>query len=112
MSKKVDNVAIHPNYVPSSDSTLLGLVNFLYTFAICPCLLCVCPAVISLLSLGRFLADLMDGPELIRNVTLCGHLHHGKVRAYSYFTQFLFKLQVFHQGFSVTFSQQGHVFLR
>lgn len=22
----------------------------------------------------------MDGPELIRNVTLCGHLHHGKVR--------------------------------
>ncbi|KAG8006775.1 hypothetical protein GBF38_022790 [Nibea albiflora] len=26
----------------------------------------------------RFLADLMDGPELIRNVTLCGHLHHGK----------------------------------
>lgn len=31
-------------------------------------------------SLTRFLADLMDGPELIRNVTLCGHLHHGKVR--------------------------------
>uniref|UniRef100_A0A671W2D3 116 kDa U5 small nuclear ribonucleoprotein component n=1 Tax=Sparus aurata TaxID=8175 RepID=A0A671W2D3_SPAAU len=28
----------------------------------------------------EFLADLMDGPELIRNVTLCGHLHHGKVR--------------------------------
>ena len=27
----------------------------------------------------RFLADLMDTPELIRNVTLCGHLHHGKV---------------------------------
>lgn len=27
----------------------------------------------------RFLADLMDGTELIRNVTLCGHLHHGKV---------------------------------
>uniref|UniRef100_A0A665UJP8 116 kDa U5 small nuclear ribonucleoprotein component n=1 Tax=Echeneis naucrates TaxID=173247 RepID=A0A665UJP8_ECHNA len=26
----------------------------------------------------EFLADLMDGPELIRNVTLCGHLHHGK----------------------------------
>ncbi|KAE8575401.1 hypothetical protein XENTR_v10003824 [Xenopus tropicalis] len=25
-----------------------------------------------------FLADLMDNPELIRNVTLCGHLHHGK----------------------------------
>lgn len=28
---------------------------------------------------SRFLADLMDTPELIRNVTLCGHLHHGKV---------------------------------
>lgn len=28
----------------------------------------------------RFLADLMDSSELIRNVTLCGHLHHGKVR--------------------------------
>lgn len=27
-----------------------------------------------------FLADLMDNSELIRNVTLCGHLHHGKVR--------------------------------
>ncbi|XP_031423145.1 116 kDa U5 small nuclear ribonucleoprotein component [Clupea harengus] len=26
----------------------------------------------------EFLADLMDNPELIRNVTLCGHLHHGK----------------------------------
>ncbi|RXM32571.1 116 kDa U5 small nuclear ribonucleoprotein component [Acipenser ruthenus] len=26
----------------------------------------------------KFLADLMDSPELIRNVTLCGHLHHGK----------------------------------
>ncbi|XP_038140204.1 116 kDa U5 small nuclear ribonucleoprotein component [Cyprinodon tularosa] len=26
----------------------------------------------------EFLADLMDGTELIRNVTLCGHLHHGK----------------------------------
>ncbi|KAL3831330.1 hypothetical protein ACJMK2_023095 [Sinanodonta woodiana] len=26
----------------------------------------------------EFLADLMDAPELIRNVTLCGHLHHGK----------------------------------
>ncbi|NXI59475.1 U5S1 protein, partial [Chloroceryle aenea] len=25
-----------------------------------------------------FLADLMDNSELIRNVTLCGHLHHGK----------------------------------
>jgi hypothetical protein len=22
----------------------------------------------------------MDSPELIRNITLCGHLHHGKVR--------------------------------
>lgn len=27
----------------------------------------------------RFLADLMDTPELIRNVAICGHLHHGKV---------------------------------
>lgn len=26
----------------------------------------------------EFLADLMDSSELIRNVTLCGHLHHGK----------------------------------
>ena len=28
---------------------------------------------------SRFLADLMDNPGLIRNVALCGHLHHGKV---------------------------------
>uniref|UniRef100_A0A0B7BBZ6 116 kDa U5 small nuclear ribonucleoprotein component n=1 Tax=Arion vulgaris TaxID=1028688 RepID=A0A0B7BBZ6_9EUPU len=26
----------------------------------------------------EFLADLMDCPNLIRNITLCGHLHHGK----------------------------------
>uniref|UniRef100_A0A8C4Q4R8 Tr-type G domain-containing protein n=1 Tax=Eptatretus burgeri TaxID=7764 RepID=A0A8C4Q4R8_EPTBU len=26
----------------------------------------------------EYLADLMDNPELIRNITLCGHLHHGK----------------------------------
>nr|CAX74664.1 GTP binding/translation elongation factor [Schistosoma japonicum] len=26
----------------------------------------------------EFLADLMDCPGLIRNVVLCGHLHHGK----------------------------------
>ena len=26
----------------------------------------------------RFLADIMDNPELIRNVALCGHMHHGK----------------------------------
>lgn len=26
----------------------------------------------------EFLADLMDSPDLIRNVALCGHLHHGK----------------------------------
>lgn len=45
------------------------------------CLLCVFQVLITLFYLGRFLADLMDGPELIRNVTLCGHLHHGKVRA-------------------------------
>jgi len=27
---------------------------------------------------GRFLADMMDNPNLIRNVALVGHLHHGK----------------------------------
>ena len=27
----------------------------------------------------RFLADIMDNPNLIRNVSLVGHLHHGKV---------------------------------
>lgn len=32
-----------------------------------------------LLHCCRFLADLMDNPELIRNVALIGHLHHGKV---------------------------------
>lgn len=26
----------------------------------------------------EYLTDLMDVPELIRNVTICGHLHHGK----------------------------------
>ena len=26
----------------------------------------------------RFLADIMDNAELIRNVALCGHMHHGK----------------------------------
>ncbi|KAH9520165.1 U5 small nuclear ribonucleoprotein component [Bulinus truncatus] len=26
----------------------------------------------------EFLADLMDCPNLVRNVTICGHLHHGK----------------------------------
>lgn len=26
----------------------------------------------------EFMADLMDNPELVRNVTLMGHLHHGK----------------------------------
>ncbi len=25
------------------------------------------------------MADIMDSPTLIRNVTLCGHMHHGKV---------------------------------
>lgn len=35
------------------------------------------------LSPTSFLADLMDNSELIRNVTLCGHLHHGKVRELS-----------------------------
>ena len=24
----------------------------------------------------------MDSPQLIRNIALCGHLHHGKVRGY------------------------------
>jgi U5 small nuclear ribonucleoprotein component len=27
----------------------------------------------------RFLADVMDNPDLLRNVALCGQLHHGKV---------------------------------
>ena len=27
----------------------------------------------------RFLTDLMDQADLIRNVVLAGHLHHGKV---------------------------------
>ena len=27
----------------------------------------------------EFLADLMDCPDLIRNIAFCGHLHHGKV---------------------------------
>ena len=26
----------------------------------------------------EFLADLMDNPELVRNVSFAGHLHHGK----------------------------------
>lgn len=30
----------------------------------------------------EFLADLMDTPELIRNVTICGHLHHGNYFLY------------------------------
>lgn len=39
--------------------------------------------------LVRFLADLMDSSELIRNVTLCGHLHHGKVRLSVHVTHFV-----------------------
>ena len=31
------------------------------------------------LSLCRYLADLMDHGELIRNIVVAGHLHHGKV---------------------------------
>lgn len=61
-----------------------GVVTLLYSilcFSQCTCVCCVSFKLIYLSSLGRFLADLMDGPELIRNVTLCGHLHHGKVRA-------------------------------
>lgn len=34
----------------------------------------------------EFLADLMDTPELIRNVTLCGHLHHGWVLSLVFFS--------------------------
>lgn len=26
----------------------------------------------------EYLADLMDSPELVRNIAFCGHLHHGK----------------------------------
>lgn len=26
----------------------------------------------------EFMASLMDSPALIRNIALCGHLHHGK----------------------------------
>ena len=33
----------------------------------------------------RYLADLMDNPDLIRNVVLAGHLHTGKVY-YMYLT--------------------------
>ena len=29
----------------------------------------------------RYLADLMDNSELIRNIALAGHLHTGKVRS-------------------------------
>lgn len=36
--------------------------------------------ILTCMSVHRFLADLMDSSELIRNVTLCGHLHHGKVK--------------------------------
>jgi U5 small nuclear ribonucleoprotein component len=28
----------------------------------------------------EFLADLMDTPELVRDIALCGHLHHGQLR--------------------------------
>lgn len=34
---------------------------------------------IIIISCNRFLTDLMDNSELIRNVALIGHLHHGKV---------------------------------
>ncbi|CAF1679603.1 unnamed protein product [Adineta ricciae] len=26
----------------------------------------------------EYLADIMDSPELVRNIAICGHLHHGK----------------------------------
>ncbi|CAF4448637.1 unnamed protein product, partial [Rotaria magnacalcarata] len=26
----------------------------------------------------EYLADLMDSPELLRNIAIAGHLHHGK----------------------------------
>uniref|UniRef100_A0A9J7X368 Elongation factor 2 n=1 Tax=Cyprinus carpio carpio TaxID=630221 RepID=A0A9J7X368_CYPCA len=46
----------------------------------------------------EFLADLMDSSELIRNVTLCGHLHHGKLftcrtRCFLRYTDILFTEQ-------------------
>uniref|UniRef100_A0A8C2DC88 116 kDa U5 small nuclear ribonucleoprotein component n=1 Tax=Cyprinus carpio TaxID=7962 RepID=A0A8C2DC88_CYPCA len=41
----------------------------------------------------EFLADLMDSSELIRNVTLCGHLHHGKVKDTLRYTDILFTEQ-------------------
>ncbi len=44
------------------------------------CAYCVIMCKFTLIvTLNRFLADLMDSAELIRNVALCGHLHHGKV---------------------------------
>lgn len=62
---------------------------------------------------GRFLADLMDSPELIRNVTLCGHLHHGKVRVCWQLVsaQFPFELHVSCLCSSVAFIRGWHVFL-
>lgn len=62
---------------------------------------------------GRFLADLMDSPELIRNVTLCGHLHHGKVRVCWQLVcaQFPFELHVSSLCSSVALIQGWHVFL-
>lgn len=52
----------------------LCCIDLLFTFFAVLCLNCSAPPLV------RFLADLMDSSELIRNVTLCGHLHHGKVR--------------------------------
>ena len=45
--------------------------------------------------LNRFLADLMDTPELVRNIAICGHLHHGKVYI------FIIYLHVFSRTFSL-----------
>lgn len=46
---------------------------------ICLLVVCIMSNICFLVSLvGRFLADMMDNPNLIRNVALIGHLHHGK----------------------------------
>jgi len=45
----------------------------------CSFLLNYCGHFMSSCGTRRFLADIMDNPNLIRNVALVGHLHHGKV---------------------------------
>jgi U5 small nuclear ribonucleoprotein component len=36
---------------------------------------------------NEFLAGLMTNPELVRNVAICGHLHHGKTLVRCGFSQ-------------------------